>query len=94
MARSTSPRALLRQPNPAARQRFSPLRFFAEVWAELRKAEWPTRNEAIRLTGMVIAIAAAVAMILGAIDVGFNSLGRLFLGDEGSGGGSIGGGNG
>jgi preprotein translocase subunit SecE len=83
MARPTSPRGLLRQPNPAARQRFSPFRFFAEVWAELRKAEWPTREEAIRLTGMVITIAAVVAAILGVIDIGFNNLGRVFLGEAG-----------
>ena len=84
MARSTSSRSLLRQPSAAARQRFSPLRFFIEVWGELRKAEWPPRNEAIRLTGMVIAVAAVVALILGVIDVGFNSLGGAFLGNSGS----------
>ena len=80
MARSN----LVRQPSAAARQRFSPLRFFIEVWGELRKAEWPPRSEAIRLTGMVIAVAAVVALILGVIDVGFNSLGGVFLANTGS----------
>jgi preprotein translocase SecE subunit len=47
---------------------------------ELRRAEWPTRREAIRLTGIVIALAGVIALALGFIDFVFNILGRSFLG--------------
>jgi len=64
----------------AAQRRLFRWRFLAEVWGELRKAEWPTREEAIRLTGIVIAIAIAVGVILGSIDLVFNLLGGAVLG--------------
>lgn len=47
---------------------------------ELRRAEWPTRKESFRLTGIVIALATAIAVALGFIDFLFNILGRSFLG--------------
>jgi preprotein translocase SecE subunit len=72
-------RTLLRDPRTALRARLGGWRFFAEVWGELRKSEWPTRQQAIRLTAMVIAIAAGVGLLLGAIDFVFSLLGRLFL---------------
>jgi len=58
---------------PAKKSRFS---FFAEVIAELRKAHWPTRQEALRLSILVLAIIVAVGAILGALDLAFT---RLFL---------------
>ena len=53
--------------------------FFGEVYAELRKAEWPTRQEATRLTGVVIAIAGLVGVILGVLDFLFGLLARNTL---------------
>jgi preprotein translocase subunit SecE len=58
---------------PAKKSRFS---FFAEVVAELRKAHWPTRQEALRLSILVLAVIIAVGLILGALDWVFT---RLFL---------------
>jgi preprotein translocase subunit SecE len=58
---------------PAKKSRFH---FFVEVVAELRKAHWPTRQEALRLTGLVLAIIIAVGLILGVLDLAFT---RLFL---------------
>lgn len=72
-------RNLLRNTRVAAQARLSGWRFFAEVWGELHKAEWPTRQQAVRLTAMVIAISLAVGILLGAIDFTFNILGRLAL---------------
>ena len=46
------------------------IRFFKEVYAELRKVVWPTRKETIRYTGIVIAFSLGVAIILGAADFG------------------------
>ena len=80
MAHPTLRSSPLRQSAMAARRRLFQWRFLAEVWGELRKSEWPTREEAFRLTGIVIAIAISVGILLGAIDLLFNTLGRVVLG--------------
>lgn len=49
-------------------------RYIAEVVAELRKVTWPTREEAKRLTKMVLIIAGTIGIILGAFDYGFTHL--------------------
>ena len=58
---------------PAKKSR---LHFFVEVVAELRKAHWPSRQEALRLTGLVLAIIIAVGFVLYGFDLGFT---KLFL---------------
>jgi preprotein translocase subunit SecE len=58
---------------PAKKSRFS---FFAEVVAELRKAHWPTRQEALRLSILVLVVCIVVGLILGVLDLAFT---RLFL---------------
>ncbi len=61
----------------------SRFKFFAETIAELRKAVWPTRQEAMRLTIIVIVICLVVGIILGVIDYGFTHLMReIFLGGD------------
>ena len=42
--------------------------FLKEVRAELKKVTWPTRQETIRYTFMVIIISVATAVFLGGID--------------------------
>ena len=49
-------------------------RYIAEVVAELKKVTWPTREEAKRLTKMVLIIAGAIGLILGTFDYGFSHL--------------------
>jgi preprotein translocase subunit SecE len=58
---------------PAKRSR---LRFFIEVVAELRRAHWPTRQEALRLSLLVLVVIIVIGAVLGALDLGFT---RLFL---------------
>jgi preprotein translocase subunit SecE len=50
-----------------------------EVISELRKVTWPTREEAVRLTGMVIVVSATVGLFLGAVDYIFSNLVTRFL---------------
>lgn len=50
---------------------FSVVRFFAEVFSELRKVTWPTRQVATRLTLLVIALSTAIGVFLGLIDMLF-----------------------
>ena len=56
---------------PAKKSRFS---FFAEVVAELRKAHWPTRQEALRLSILVLVVCVVVGAILGGLDWVFTQL--------------------
>jgi len=51
------------------RPRFGLVRGIA---SELKKVAWPSRQEAIRLTIIVIIVTAAVALILGLVDYGFS----------------------
>lgn len=54
-------------------------RFFGEVISELRKVVWPTREEATRLTVMVVFIAVIVGLALGLLDLSFSALIRNVL---------------
>ena len=71
---------LLKHTAGSAQRRLFKWTFFAEVWGELRKAEWPTREQGIRLTGIVIAIATFIGLLLGLMDVTFSFIGSLVLG--------------
>jgi preprotein translocase SecE subunit len=53
--------------------------FIGEVRAELRKVAWPTRQEAAKLTGLVVAISVAVGFVLGGIDYAFSEFFRLIV---------------
>lgn len=64
----------------AARRAFS-FRLFGEVVSELRRVTWPTRQETMRLTLMVIAVSAAVGVFLGFMDLGFARLFSVILGN-------------
>jgi preprotein translocase SecE subunit len=61
-------KAISAKPASAKKSRFI---FLAEVLAELRKAHWPSRQEALRLSGLVLLVCVVVGAILGALDYGF-----------------------
>ena len=56
-------------------------RFVTEAAAELRRVTWPTRQETVRLTIMVVAVAGAVGIFLGIIDVAFSRMFDVLLGN-------------
>jgi len=59
----------------------SRFRFIGETIAELKKVVWLTRREAAYLTFLVLIVAIAVGLILGAFDYGFTHLvNEFFLG--------------
>ena len=61
-----SPQQAQRRDRPA---RQNPIgQFIRESRIELRKVVWPTRQEATRLTLVVIAVSAGVGLILGGFD--------------------------
>ena len=65
-------------PADASRRVFS-FRFIGETIAELRRVTWPTREETIRLSIMVIVVAGAVGAFLGLVDLGFTRLFEIIL---------------
>ncbi len=46
----------------------TPVSFFKEVRDELKKVVWPSKEEVIRLTGVVILVSALVGLYLGGAD--------------------------
>jgi preprotein translocase subunit SecE len=55
-------------------------RFFTDIIGELRRVTWPSREETMRLSIMVIAVAAVIGAFLGVIDIGFGRLFSVILG--------------
>jgi len=55
------------------------LTFFQEAIAELRKVHWPSRIQARNLTLLVVGVALAVGLILGATDYVFEKIFELIL---------------
>ena len=53
--------------------------FLKEVRLEMKKVNWPTRQETLRYTLIVIGISVAVAIFLGALDFIFTTLLNKFV---------------
>jgi preprotein translocase subunit SecE len=54
-------------------------RYLRETRAELRKVVWPTREEAINLTIIVVATIIVMSIFFGAIDYVLTALFRFML---------------
>ena len=54
--------------------------FYRETMGELRKVSWPTRDEAMNLTMIVVVVLIAMAMFLGLIDLIGERLLQIALG--------------
>jgi len=54
--------------------------FLSESRFELRKVVWPTRQEAIRMTWVVILVVVVLSLLLGGFDFVIQKLTQLFLG--------------
>ncbi len=54
-------------------------RWLRETRGELRKVTWPTREEALRLTYVVIGLSLAMGALLGATDLILNTLYGLMI---------------
>jgi len=74
-----SPKAKPAKPAPVLTKKPSRWRFFADAYLELRKAHWPSRREALRLSLLVAAVCFIVGVVLGVLDLGFSWLVRLVL---------------
>lgn len=55
------------------------IEFLKEARAELAKVSWPTKEQTMRHTLVVIGISAATAIFLGTLDFAFSKLAERFL---------------
>ena len=68
------------QVNQPKKRRFT---FFADIVTELRKVVWPTRQETLRLSLIVIGLCLVMGLLLGLLDYGFSELvAKVFLGGK------------
>ena len=51
-----------------------PVVFLKEVKTELAKVVWPTKNDVIKLTVVVIIVSAAIGIYIGGLDLLFTKL--------------------
>lgn len=58
---------------------FNPVSFLKEVKEELGKVAWPSREQTIRYTVLVILVAVAVGLFLGGLDYILTWATALFL---------------
>jgi preprotein translocase subunit SecE len=49
-------------------------RYFDEVWSELKKVSWPTRDQVRNLTVLVFAISFVVGLYITVLDTVFQGL--------------------
>ncbi|UCH43658.1 MAG: preprotein translocase subunit SecE [Dehalococcoidales bacterium] len=57
-----------------AKQGKARFRFITDIYGELKKVVWLTRQEVIYLTTLVLIITIIVGLILGVLDYGFTRL--------------------
>ncbi len=74
-----APKAPKRAAPPATARPAVRFQFFKDVWSELKKVTWPTREEVTRLTILVSGVSVAVGAFLGLLDLTFTELVRFIL---------------
>lgn len=60
------------------KQRRSPIRFFKDIWSELKKTTWPEKRDLINYSVAVIVFILIMAIVVGVIDFGLEQLLLLF----------------
>jgi preprotein translocase subunit SecE len=56
------------------------LKYFREARAEMRKVTWPTRQEALHLTGIVMAVTVLMSILLWVLDILFTGVVSALIG--------------
>lgn len=57
----------------------TPVSFIGEVRDELKKVVWPSKEEVIRLTGVVILVSLIVGLFLGGVDFLLTKLTEILI---------------
>ena len=58
---------------------FNPLTYVRESQAELGKVVWPTRNETIRLTVIVVVVSLIIGAYVAGLDALFTKIAERFI---------------
>lgn len=66
-------------PNVPQLPKAAPAQFVREVLAELKKVTWPTRQETVKLTVVVVIISVLVGAFVGGLDLVFLKLTALLF---------------
>jgi preprotein translocase subunit SecE len=69
--RSAAPRPQVKAAGAPTRERTRPRQFLREVSAELQKVAWPTRQEVVSYSVVVIVSVAVIAAVIFVMDYGF-----------------------
>ena len=67
-------------PKLTTRRGFATISFLVEVVGELRKVTWPSRQEATRLTIMVLTLSIIIGLFLGLFDMIFSRFFSILAG--------------
>ena len=67
------------QRKKSVRRELGIVRYLRETRAELRKVTWPTRDEALNLTYIVVGVTLAFAVFLGLFDWIFTQIFQLIM---------------
>ena len=54
-------------------------RSIKEIYAELGRVTWPTKEETIRLSIIVVSISVVIGLFLGVIDLAFSKIIAFFI---------------
>ena len=54
-------------------------RSIKEIYAELGRVTWPTKEETIRLSIIVVSISIVIGLLLGVIDLAFSRIIAFFI---------------
>ena len=57
----------------------TPTRFLSEAIAELKKVVWPTKEQVVRLTIVVIVVSVIAGLLMGGLDFIFTKLLALII---------------
>ena len=56
------------------------VKYVREARAEMRTVTWPTREEALHLTGIVLAVTVAMSLLLWVLDIFFTGVMSALIG--------------
>ncbi len=74
VAKNAVKSAIRNSPTKSRGPRFGVFSFFGEVFGEMKKVTWPSREETTRLTMLVLAVSIAIGAMLGILDFLFATI--------------------
>jgi preprotein translocase subunit SecE len=74
VAKNAVKSAIRNSPTKSRGPRFGVFGFFGEVFGEMKKVTWPSREETTRLTILVLSVSIAIGAMLGVLDLLFTTV--------------------